>query len=65
MRTEIERYNSRFKKTGQERFWVHSMNATQNLNNISQIAQRSVAIAAAVTKSESSYRRLKFVKRTA
>lgn len=65
MRTEIERYNSRFKNTGQERLWVHSMDAARNLNSIAHIALLSVAIAATVTKSECSYRCLKSVKRTA
>ncbi|MGN0535447.1 MAG: hypothetical protein ACI4IR_05550 [Eubacterium sp.] len=27
LRTETERYNSRFKQTGQERLWVHSFKA--------------------------------------
>ena len=65
MRTEIERYNSRFKNTGQERLWVHSIDAARNLNSIAHIALLSVAIAATVTKSECSYRCLKSVKRTA
>ena len=65
MRTEIERYNSRFKNTGQERLWVHSMDAARNLNSIAHIALLSVAIAATVTKSACSYRCLKSVKRTA
>lgn len=65
MRTEIERYNSRFKNTGQERLWIHSMDAARNINSIAHIALLSVAIAATVTKSEYSYRCLKSVKRTA
>ena len=60
LRTEAERYNSRFKQTGQERLWVHSFNAAQNLNSIAHIA-----LAAIVTKSDSSYRSLKSVKRIA
>lgn len=65
LRTEAERYNSRFKQTGQERLWVHSFNAAQNLNSVAHIALLAVAHAAVVTKSESSYRCLKSVKRTA
>lgn len=65
LRTEAERYNSRFKQTGQERLWVHSFNAAQNLNSVAHIALLAVALAAIVTKSNSSYRCLKSVKRTA
>lgn len=65
LRTEAERYNSRFKQTGQERLWVHSFNAAQNLNSVAHIALLAVAYAAVVTKSESSYRCLKSVKRIA
>ena len=65
LRTEAERYNSRFKQTGQERLWVHSFNAAQNLNSAAHIALLAVALAAIVTKSNSSYRCLKFLKRTA
>ena len=65
LRAEAERYNSRFKQTGQERLWVHSFNAAQNLNSVAHIALLAVALAAIVTKSNSSYRCLKSVKRTA
>ena len=65
LRTEAERYNSRFKQTGQERLWVHSFNAAQNLNSAAHIALPAVALAAIVTKSDSSYRCLKSLKRTA
>lgn len=65
LRTEAERYNSRFKQTGQERLWVHSFNAAQNLNSVAHIALLAVAHAAVVTKFESSYRSLKSVKRIA
>ena len=63
LRTEAERYNSRFKATKQERLWVHGMNAAQNLNTIAHIALLAVAYAAVVTKSKMSYRSLKQVKR--
>ena len=63
LRTEAERYNSRFKATKQERLWVHGMNAAQNLNTIAHIALLAVAYATVVTKSKMSYRSLKQVKR--
>lgn len=50
MRTEIERYNARFKNTGQERMWVRSFNATQNLSTIAHIALLAVAAAAVITR---------------
>ena len=65
LRTEAERYNSRFKSTGQERLWIHSLNAAKNLNSFAHIALLAVAVAAVVTKSACSYRFLKSVKRLA
>ena len=65
LRTEAERYNARFKQTGQERVWVHSFNAVQNLNTIAHIALLSVAIASVITHSDYSFRCLKSVKRIA
>lgn len=65
LRTEAERYNSRFKQTGQERLWVHSMNAAKNLNTIAHIAFLAVAYAAFITKSKRSLRSLKSAKRIA
>jgi hypothetical protein len=65
LRTEAERYNARFKQTGQERLWVHGINATRNLNTIAHIALLAVAHATVVTKSSCSYRSLKSVKRIA
>lgn len=65
LRTEAERYNSRFKLTGQERLWVHSFNAAQNLNTSAHIALLAVALSAVVTKSGFSFRCLKSVKRVA
>ena len=49
LRTEAERYNARFKQTGQERLWVHSENAAKNLNTIAHIALLAVAYAAFIT----------------
>lgn len=65
LRTEIERYNSRFKQTGQERLWIHGMNAARNLNTIAHISLLAAAYAAIVTHSSCSYRSLKSVKRIA
>ena len=65
LRTEAERYNARFKQTGQERLWVHSLNAAKNLNTIAHISLLAVAFSAVITKSEYSYRCLKSVKRIA
>ncbi len=47
MRTEIERYNARFKKMGLERMWVRSLNAVQNLSTLAHISLLAVAAAAA------------------
>lgn len=65
LRTEAERYNARFKQTGQERLWVHSENAVTNLNTIAHIALLSVAYAAFITNSNYSVRHLKSAKRIA
>lgn len=65
LRTECERYNSRFKSTGQERLWVKNGNSTENLNTVAHISLLSIALAAVVTHSKASYRSLKSLKRTA
>lgn len=65
LRTECERYNSRFKSTGQERLWVKNGNSAANLNSVAHIALLAVAVAAVITQSEKSYRALKSAKRTA
>ena len=65
LRTEAERYNARFKQTGQERLWVRSFNAAQNLNTITHIALLAVASAAVSFKFEVSVRSLKSAKRYA
>ena len=65
LRTEAERYNARFKQTGQERLWVHSENAVTNLNTIAHIALLAVAYAAFITNSNYSVRCLKSAKRIA
>lgn len=65
LRTEAERYNSRFKQTGQERLWTHSFNAAQNLCTLAHISLLAIAFAAVITNSQNSFRALKSVKRIA
>jgi hypothetical protein len=65
LRTECERYNSRFKSTGQERLWVRNGFSSANLNTVAHISLLAIAVAAIVTKSAASYRCLKSVKRIA
>lgn len=65
LRTECERYNSRFKNTGQERVWVRNKSSVANLNTLAHISLLAVAVAAITTKSNHSYRKLKSIKRTA
>lgn len=65
LRTEAERYNSRFKLTGQERLWVRGFNSARNLNTITHIALLAVALASVIFRSGSSIRSLKSAKRLA
>ncbi len=65
LRTEAERYNARFKQTGQERLWIRSFIAAQNLNTIAHIALLAVASAAVSFKFDASIRSLKSAKRYA
>jgi hypothetical protein len=65
LRTECERYNSRFKSTGQERLWVKNKASAQNLNTFAHISLLAVAVAAIVTQSKFSYRQLKSLARAA
>ena len=65
LRTECERYNSRFKNTGQERMWVRTKSSVANLNTLAHISLLAVAIAAVTGNSGQSYRKLKSLKRTA
>ena len=65
LRTECERYNSRFKNTGQERVWVRNKSSVTNLNTLAHISLLAVAVAAIASQSGQSYRKLKSVKRTA
>lgn len=59
LRTECERYNSRFKNIGQERMWVRNKSSVTNLNTLAHISLLAVAVAAATTCSGQSYRKLK------
>ena len=53
LRTECERYNSRFKSTGQERLWVRSGASAANLNTLTHISALAVALAAVLSGSHS------------
>ena len=63
LRTEAERYNSRFKQAGRERVFVRSGNSVKNLNTIAHISLLSIA--AVITKKDVSYRSVKTLKRLA
>lgn len=63
LRTECERYNSRFKETGQERLWVRNGNSTENLNTLAHITALAIAYAAVVSGQRHSYRSLKLLRR--
>ncbi len=65
LRTECERYNSRFKSTGQERMWVRNKSSVTNLNTLAHISLLAVAVAAIASGTGKSYRKLKAVKRIA
>ena len=63
LRSECERYNSRFKGTGQERLWVRNLNSAANLNTIAHITALAVASSAVFSKSSHSYRSWKALRR--
>lgn len=65
LRTEAERYNSRFKQAGCERVFVRNGNSVKNLNTIAHISLLSITIAAVITKKDVSYRSIKTLKRLA
>ncbi|MCI5890222.1 MAG: transposase [Lachnospira sp.] len=65
LRTECERYNSRFKNTGQERMWVKNKSSVTNLNTLAHISLLAVAVATISSDTGQSYRKLKSVKRIA
>ena len=64
LRTECERYNSRFKSAGQERLWVRNGNSAANLNTLAHISALTVALAAVLHGSHS-YRSAKQLRRSA
>ena len=64
LRTECERYNSRFKASGQERLWVRCGASAANLNTLAHISALAVALAAVLSGSHS-YRALKSLKHSA
>ena len=64
LRTECERYNSRFKSTGQKRLWVRNGNSAANLNTLAHISALAVALAAVLHGSHS-YRSAKQLRRSA
>ena len=65
LRTECERYNARFKSTGQERLWVHNAKSAANLNSLAHIAALLIAVAAVAQNAIHSYRSRKALRRTA
>lgn len=65
LRSECERYNSRFKRTGQERAFVRNISSVTNLNTIAHISLLAVVISSIKSKSNQSYRKLKSLKRCA
>ena len=64
LRTECERYNSRFKASGQERLWVRNGTSAANLNTLVHISALTVALAAVLHGSHS-YRSAKQLRRSA
>ena len=64
LRTECERYNSRFKSTGQERLWVRNGTSAANLNTLAHISALAVALAAVLHGSHS-YHSAKQLRRSA
>jgi len=59
LRSECERYNSRFKNMGQEGLWVRNGQSAANLNTIAHIAALAVAKAAVVTRNSVFHRSMK------
>ena len=64
LRTECERYNSRFKASGQDRLWVRNGASATNLNTLAHISALAVALAAVLSGSHS-YRSAKLLRRSA
>ena len=64
LRSKCERYNSRFKASGQERLWVRNAASASNLNTLAHISALAVALAAILSGSHS-YRSPKSLRRSA
>ena len=64
LRSECERYNSRFKASGQERLWVRNGTSAASLNTLAHISALAVALAATLSSSHS-YRSIKSLRRSA
>lgn len=64
LRSECERYNSRFKASGQERLWIRNGSSAANLNTLSHISALAIALAAVLSGSHS-YRAPKSFRRSA
>ena len=65
LRSECERYNSRFKDTGQARLWIHNGSSAENLNTIAHITALTIALAAVSFNLRHSYRSRKALRRAA
>ncbi|MEG0598366.1 MAG: transposase [Oscillospiraceae bacterium] len=65
LRTECERYNSRFKGTGQERLWVRNGQSAANLNTLAHVSALAVALTAVLTGAVHSCRSKKALRRAA
>ncbi|MEG2679522.1 MAG: transposase [Oscillospiraceae bacterium] len=65
LRTECERYNSRFKGTGQERLWVRNGQSAANLNTLAHVSALAVALTAVLTGAAHSCRSRKALRRAA
>ena len=65
LRSESERYNSRFKQAGCERVFVRNANSVKNLNTLAHFSLLSIAIATVSLNKKISYRAVKRLKRSA
>ena len=63
LRTEAERYNSRFKQAGCERVFVRNGNSVKNLNTLAHFSLLSIAIVTVSLNKKISYRSIKQLKR--
>lgn len=65
LRSESERYNSRFKTFSNERFWVHSFKSIQNLISVTHLALLLVSFSSILSNNKISYRAYKSLLRSA